>query len=179
MGFTPEVQRNKEGKIIGYQIQVTRGSSSVPISLALSPSGTRVWMQVGIVTFNERSPATQEVLLELLGKHDDLWPAYVVYYPNWKQIVLSMSMDVTNFGRATLRPQLDKMFDKAMIVIDALKKGRSGGSEGQGRSREEHPEPAAVIGIASKHRTPGLGGPVFGVLTRYFTSFTPEVNGGD
>jgi hypothetical protein len=135
MGYTAQPVKDKQGKIVGYTIQVSRGGSNTSILLSLSPSKTRVWMYVGIMTFDEKVPATQELLLALLAKHDELWPAYVTYVPHWKQLVLSMSMDVTNFGPAALRVQLDRVLDKLQIVVDvvnkvqaAQEKGKEGGT---------------------------------------------------
>ena len=91
--------------------------------------------------FNDKDPATQELLLALLATHDELWPAYLVYYPTTKLVQLSMSMTAVGFGPATLRTNLEGMMDKLMIVAQAYKKVRDAEKALEGGTGGANPLP--------------------------------------
>src|SRR4051812_33567103 len=57
MGYNPKPAKDSDGKVVGFNIEYTRGSTTISISLSLSPSGTRVWMNVGVASFDEKYPA--------------------------------------------------------------------------------------------------------------------------
>jgi hypothetical protein len=76
LGLEPKPYKNADGVVTGYAVVYTRGQDRLTLSVSLSPSGTNVWLQAGMLQFNEKEPATANVLLALLAKHNEMWPAY-------------------------------------------------------------------------------------------------------
>jgi hypothetical protein len=119
MGYTIHPQKDKEGKLYGFNIELTRGSQTVTFRISLSPSQEVIWLDMDLMAFNEKEPATPALLLKFFGEHDKLWPAYMVYYANINRLQMSMPLKGPNFTPALIRTTLDSFVDKLQIVKDA------------------------------------------------------------
>jgi hypothetical protein len=124
LGLEVKPFKNKDGEIVGYNVEYTRGSETLRLSLSMSPSGMNVWLNAGMLAFNEKNPATVNVLLAILGKHNEMWPAYVTYFPKDGWIDLSMPVQGPNFTPASLRQGLDTFMDKFILFREAYQKAK-------------------------------------------------------
>lgn len=152
MGYAPRPRKDKDGKVTGYAVKLTRDSTTITVYLDVAGTGGNIWLSVNATKFTDKEPATPELLLAFLAAHDQLWPAYLVYYPETKWVELSMSMTAAGFGPATLRTNLDRMMDKFLIVAEAYKKARDaekaqGGTSGRPSTRS--PSASGRIGSTS------------------------------
>jgi hypothetical protein len=124
LGLEPKPYKNADGVVTGYAVVYTRGQDRLTLSVSLSPSGTNVWLQAGMLQFNEKEPATANVLLALLAKHNEMWPAYADHTPKSGWVFLSMPVQGPNFTPASLRTGLDTFMDKFIIFREAYQKAK-------------------------------------------------------
>jgi hypothetical protein len=119
MGYSPRPGKNKEGKTIGYYVDLS--SNGATITAYVTVGGTNVWIDTNCITYDEKNPATVPLLLGFLAEHDRLWPAYLNYYPKTKvmQLAQSVTGPVTS---GALRKGLDSFMQKFLIVRDAYVK---------------------------------------------------------
>jgi hypothetical protein len=130
-GYSPKANKNKDGKIISYSVEVKRGDTTITVYMYAAEGNRNIWFEVDMITLDERNPPTKELLLAFLGTHDQLWPAYLVYYPKTKGVQMAMSMSADDFNTATLKGNLDKMMDKFLIVADVFKKVKAAEEKAQ------------------------------------------------
>ena len=121
-GYSPKAVKNKDKKVIGYEVEVKRGDTTITVYMYAAEGNRNLWLEVNMITLDEKNPPTQELLLAFLGTHDQLWPAYLVYYPKTKMVQMAMSMSADGFNSKALKGNLDKMMDKFLIVADVFKK---------------------------------------------------------
>ena len=124
-GYAPRPVKNKDGKVTGYFVDLTRGSTAATGYLHVTSNGGHIWLSFYAIKFTDKELATPELLLALLATHDQLYPAYLVYSPETKWVELSMSMTTAGFGPVALRTNLDRMMDKLLIVVEAYRKVRA------------------------------------------------------
>jgi hypothetical protein len=125
LGYTPERNRDKDGKVLGYYIDVKRGDTTVTMYLSVASNGMNLWIDVNMVTLDEKNPPTSELLLAFLGTHDQLWPAYLVYLPKTKMVQMAMSVSSAGFDSDALKAKLNTMMDKFLIVAEVYKKAKA------------------------------------------------------
>jgi hypothetical protein len=121
MGYELQPNKDKDGKLKGYWFDLTRGGTTITLYVNVSPGGTVVWLDNNLITFDEKTPATTETLLGLLAEQDNLWPAYLTYYPKTKMLTLALPVEKA-LTPANIRAALDSFADKFQIVADAYKK---------------------------------------------------------
>ncbi len=124
-GYAPRPVKNKDGKVTGHAVDLHRGTGTFTVYLDVTSNGGHIWLNVYAIKFTDKELATPELLLALLATHDQLYPAYLVYYPETKWVELSMSMTTAGFGPVALRTNLDRMMDKLVIVAEAYRKVRA------------------------------------------------------
>lgn len=140
MGYAPRPRKDKDGKVTGYAVELTRDSTTITVYLDVSSTGGNIWLNAIVTVFDDKEPATPELLLAFLSTHDQLWPAYLVYYPKANLVQLAMSMSTAGSGPATLRTNLESMADKHLIVAKAYKKARDA-EKAQGGTSGANPLP--------------------------------------
>lgn len=121
MGYEPKETKDKEGKLDGYVVKVTRGNTIFTICIGVAKSETVVWVDTRVLNFDDKEVATVEAILEILAQQHKLWPAYVVYYKNGKILELSMPVEVRDLTPQKLRGSMDEILNKYFVVIEAIK----------------------------------------------------------
>ncbi len=123
MGYTPRPGKDKDGKLVGYYVELTRGGNTV--TAYLSMGGPNIWIDTNFAVYNEKNPASVTLLLGLMAEHDRLWPAYLNFYPKTKVMQLAQPVIGPNITPAALRKGLDSFMDKWVIARDAYYKARA------------------------------------------------------
>lgn len=122
LGHEPRESKDKDGKVIGFHVDQTRDGTKVTCYVTVSDDGTTVWIDNSLLVFNEKTLATVPVLLGLLAEQDDLWPAYVVYYPKTKRLKLARAVEGPELTRQKLRAGLESFMEKWAVVRNAYQK---------------------------------------------------------
>lgn len=125
MGYAPRPALSKEGKLLGYWVELTRSSTTFRVFIDVAPSGTVVWVSSNMIQFNEKTPASIDTLLGLIAEQNKLWPAYQVFYPKSKMLELAMPLHVQELNRATIRTGLESFLSNAMIVLETYKAAKA------------------------------------------------------
>jgi hypothetical protein len=124
MGLSPRPRKDKDGKVIGYHIdQMTKlGKATYYLSVSGTGSSATIWVDANIAVFGDKNPATVALLTALLAEQDNLWPAYIVYYPKTKVLQLAMPLQNANPTPAQIQKTLTDFTVKCNTVLDTLAK---------------------------------------------------------
>jgi hypothetical protein len=125
MGYEPKETKDKDGKLTGFVVKLTRNNLTFTICIGVAASETVVWLDTRCLDFKGDDVATAEALLEILAQQHKLWPAYVVHYKNGNVLELSMPVEVRDLTPQKLRTALDEMASKYFIVADAYKAAKT------------------------------------------------------
>ena len=113
LGFDP-----KESGAGTWDITSTRGGLDVPIAVALSKSGRKLWMTVFLAEFDDKKRADAVGLLELLRKNFEIQPAqfFVVKEepasgPIKDSLKVAVALDNRGITPADLKREVDKLTD--------------------------------------------------------------------
>ncbi|MBA4190359.1 MAG: hypothetical protein C0467_20420 [Planctomycetaceae bacterium] len=121
MGYSPRPATDKDGKVVGYWVELTRGSITIRVLLDVAPSGTVVWVAANMIQFNDKTPASVDILLGLFAEQNKLWPAYLVFYPKTKMLELAMPLYAQELTPATVRTGLESYLNNVMLVLETYK----------------------------------------------------------
>jgi|GEM_PF-2408890 len=130
LGYATRPSKNKDGKIVGYYFDLSRGSTKITLYASVS-AGTNIWIDTNMITFDDKTPPTTEMLLAFLGTQDQLWPAYLVYYPKTKLVQMALSVEVAGLTPTILNKKIESMMDKFNIVLEAYKKVKAAEQKAQ------------------------------------------------
>lgn len=113
LGFEP-----KESGVGTWDITSTRGGLDVPIAVALSKSGRKLWMTVFLAELDDKARADAPRLLELLRKNFETQPGHFFVVkemltsgPIKDSLKMAIALDNRGITPADLKREIDKLTD--------------------------------------------------------------------
>jgi hypothetical protein len=113
LGFEP-----KESGPGTWDITSTRGGLDVPIAVALSKSGRKLWMTVFLTELDDKTRADAPRLLELLRKNFETQPGHFFVVkdaptsgPVKDSLKMAIALDNRGITPADLKREIDKLSD--------------------------------------------------------------------
>jgi len=113
LGFEP-----KESGAGTWDITSTRGGLDVPIAVALSKSGRKLWMTVFLAELDDKSRADAPRLLELLRKNFETQPGHFFIVkeaptsgPVKDSLKMAIALDNRGITPADLKREIEKLTD--------------------------------------------------------------------
>lgn len=119
LGYAPKSLKNKDGKVVGYNVEFKSDGWTIRFNVCLSIKGDSVWFDAGLATLTDLAGVRPQTLLSLLEQNDVIAPAYVYYYKERNNLRLSMPFDNYEVTAAKLRTKAD-FFAEAIkkIIMD-------------------------------------------------------------
>ena len=121
MGYDPTPYLNKDGKLTGYNIKFSADGFDFYCRLMLSNDGVNLWLDGSFgKDIDETAPSA--ALLKMLDLNDKIWPAYVIYVPNWKSFQVNVSTPAADLTPVKLRQSVNDYMTSMKTVLTTWNK---------------------------------------------------------
>jgi len=116
LGYAPVAAKDQNGNVVGYNLSYSEGTWSIRSYVSISPDGTKVWFDTGIIDVSDTSHVPAQALLHLFADNNTLWPAYI-YLQQPGLLRLAANIDNRDVTPATLRNLISTFDDDVKNVI--------------------------------------------------------------
>jgi hypothetical protein len=122
MGYNPTAYKDKDGTVVGYDLEFKSGEWTIRFSAELSKDKSQIWFDGGVASFVDKSPPSAEALLEILAENNALWPASIYYSKKSKKLFLTVATPNKEVTPAGLRTKVEGFAESIKTVITKFNK---------------------------------------------------------
>lgn len=124
LGYNPKPSMDKNGKVIGYNVEFLSGGWTMRFSVLLSHDGSNLWLSGSIAPVVDLAGASGSALLKLLGENDRIWPAYVSFQTGASYLKLAVAIPNKDITPGLLRTKMDAYSTTLKELIAIWKSGQ-------------------------------------------------------